>query len=235
MRGHRLWVVAACLAACTSDGSDGAKSDTNGTFGTAVAGADRIVLNTEYGLGVGGSLVVEFRPYLRFSDGDLYRNLGGDPTKLDRAASKRAEPNEWGTWRRQGAALVVRWSDGEEDTWDEGTWYEARPAPPGFVLAGSFTSLSGGGNTALGGDVITFSQDTLSFEGERFTFESVGGGSNASVTAYASATKAGTYVLSGHTMTLRFNDGREQVRFFYLFPDSSEVFGLGEATYTSNR
>jgi len=148
--------------------------------------------------------------------------------------SKQQEPDEWGTWQKQGNEIAITWQDGDTDTWEDKSWFVANQAAKSETIAGDYTSISGGGNTAFGGSVITFSSSDISFNGNKFTFESTGGGSSSDVTAYSSQTKAGTYELDGYSITLRFNNGTVEKKFFYFYPDSKEVFGIGSRYYVQD-
>lgn len=66
-----------------------------------------IVINGETGIGVGGMVIIEYRPYLLLQNGSIYRYPTVAPYDLDVAASKIAEPNRWGTWKQEGKTLTV--------------------------------------------------------------------------------------------------------------------------------
>ncbi len=200
-------------------------------FATGLAGLQAIYLHREHTFGVGGMLVLHFRPHLMFADGSVFRDLPTRVDTFDVAASKASEARDWGTWTRNGDEIRITWPDGDTDTWDAGSWYVARPAQRGEPIAGAYASISGGGNTALGGSVLTFASRNLTFDGDRFTAESTGGTSGA-VTAYSSQDRAGTYVLDGHTIELHFNNGTTERQFFYFYPDSKNVLGIGSRSYT---
>jgi hypothetical protein len=223
-------VLGAALGIMTGGCGDSASTPT-GSSADVEAGADKIVLHLEYGTGVGGALIVEYRPYLMFSDGAVYKNLATSVDNLVPALSQASEPDEWGTWKKTGSTFELSWHDGETETWAEDEWFDTRPAATNLQLEGSFHSISGGGNTALGGDVTTFSMKNISFDGDRFTFEATSGGSTSNVTAYSSKDKAGTYRLDGNTVELRFNNGELERKFFYFYPDSDDVFGIGDEYY----
>lgn len=233
MRAIRTLLLGAALLGCGGGDDDGNSPAQAGSVTPAVAGASTIYLHETYTLGVGGFMTVEYRPYLVFADGRLYKNLATNPDKLDPAASRAAEPDEWGTFTKNGDAIAVTWSDGETEQWEKDEWFTTNPAPAGTVLAGEFTSISGGGNVAFGGDVVTYSSANIAFQGDKFTMETSGGGSTEDVTAYADRERAGTYVLDGYTIELRFNSGVVEKKFFYFYPDSRDVFGVGDRYYVT--
>ena len=73
--------------------------------------------------------------------------------------------------------------------------------------------------------------ENVCFDGNKFTYETFGGSTNESTTAYASETKAGTYKLKGHIITLTFNNGIVENKLFFFMPDSKEMFGIGSTYY----
>lgn len=229
-------VGALVLTACGGD--DAANDDGKNAAAATAAGADALVLHQEYTIGVGGYMYATWNPYLLYADGSIYSNLATSPDDLDPAASKVAEPKSWGKYTRSGGMgdLAVTWSSGETEAWAKDDWQIATPGKAGQQLNGAWTTISGGGNTAFGGDVVTVSSGYLAFEGDRFTSERGGGGTTSAVTAYASESKAGTYAIDGYTLTLKFDDGRVVKEFFYLYSDEdTDVFGVGDDAYVIQR
>jgi hypothetical protein len=196
---------------------------------SGIPGTEGIYLHLEYRYGLG--VEIYYRPHLMFKDGSVYKNLDTSPEKLDVAKSKQAEPAKWGTWKKQGNEITVAWNGGDTDTWKEKTWFKTVPAGKGEQISGTYRSLSGLSNVQLGGDFTAISAKSLSFSGDKFTYESTSGGGNSGVTAYNSQTKAGTYKLDGHTIEMRFNNGIVEKKFFYFYPDSKTVFGVGGNYY----
>lgn len=200
-----------------------------------------IAINLEYTIGVGGGVIPTYEPYLMLADGSIYSDPIISPYKFDVAKSKQLEPKKWGTWKAVGKTIVINWPSREKnrsETWED-NWFWARPATNGEKITGSYNTISGGGNTALGGNVMVVSAKdiTLNKNGQ-FTMTSMGGGSNSgdmgvSSTAYAHKDAAGTYMLNGFSMELRYNNGQVEQRAFYFYPDSKDVFGIGTRVYTS--
>lgn len=198
-----------------------------------------IVIHAEYTFGVGGMMITEYRPYLMLKDGTVYKYPDVCPYDLDVPASKKVEADKWGTWKQSGKTLTMSLPEKgvmETDRWDS-NWFWAKPAASGEKIAGGYKTISGGGNTALGGTAMVFSAGTIYFNNDgQFTMERTGGGSNSAagvdVSAYASKQKAGRYQLDGYGMELRYNDGKVVRDLFYFYPDSKRVFGLGDEAYT---
>lgn len=201
-----------------------------------------MTIHLEYTLGgVGGMMVAEYAPYLMLADGTIYNDPIISPYKFDVAKSRQLEPKKWGTWKEVGKTIVISWPNKEKEkdrseTWEK-QWFWARPAMPGEKIKGTYKTISGGGNTAMGGNVMIVSATDLTFnEQGQFTKASVAGGSNSgdfgvSSTAYAHNDAAGTYTLNGYSLELKYNNGKIEQKSFYFYPDSKEAFGVGSSPY----
>ena len=193
-----------------------------------------LFLQQGYTTGVGGMMIVEYNPILLLRDGSARRDLEIPPLDINLASDKRAHASDWGRWTRKGKKVVVRWPRGSSDEFE--TDLKTRPARPGQTIKDRFASMGGGGNTAMGGGVMTFYSNEYTFASNgSFLSGSSGGGSNnsdaGSVTAMSNSKNAGRYRLDGHALTLRFNDGRVVRRLFYFYPDSYHVIGIGNSTF----
>jgi hypothetical protein len=197
-----------------------------------------VVINAESGTGVGGMVIIEYRPYLLLQDGSAYRYPVVAPYDLDVAASKTAEPNKWGTWKLEGKTLVVtlpRKGVMKTERWDD-NWFWAKTPIPNEKLKGAYETISGGGNTALGGTTMIFSSSNITFNDKgQFTMKKSAGGSNAdfdvSTSAYSNSNAAGTYKLNGYSIEMRYNNGQVVRKLFYFYPDSRTTFGIGDDAY----
>jgi hypothetical protein len=197
-----------------------------------------VYMRMETRVGVGGFMYQEYEPYVLLKDGTLYNNISVSPYDLDVAASRKVEAKKWGTWQKSGSKINVRWSDGKTSSWDK--WHLGEPARRNENITGSFKTISGGGDVAMGGSTMVFSSKNMTFSPDgKFTYEATGGGSSSSsgvgVSAYSNQDKAGRYQLDGYTLTLKFNNGQEERRFFYFYPDSRKHFGVGSSVYVPNR
>jgi hypothetical protein len=218
-------VVIFCIsAACNKDVAPQSVNTISG-----IPGTDGIYIHLEYTYGFG--IEINYVPYLLFMDGGVYKNLDINSDKFNVEQSKKSEPNEWGTWKKDNNQFTIKWNKGDEDTWKEGTWWKALAASNNETLEGLYKSISGLSNVPLGGSSTVISAKNLSFLGNQFTYESTVGSTTNSVTLYSSLEKAGTYELMGHTIELRFNNGLVEKKFFYFYPDSKRVFGVGENYY----
>jgi hypothetical protein len=191
-----------------------------------------VIMHLEYESGVGGGIYPVYNPYILFKDGTVY----SEPNNLDIAASKRNEPKKWGVWKLEGGLLRITWNAKPDkykrDEWKRDSYKNVSPAKKGEIISGSFKTISGGGNTALGGDVMIVSSNTITFNAQgQFTLAKVSGGSTSTVTSYYNGKDAGTYTLDGYTIELRFNSGRIERKFFYFYPGDQKYFGIGSSVY----
>lgn len=212
--------------------------------GITAAEIKGLVLHRETRLGVGGMVIFVYFPYLILKNGTMYQHLDVIPADINEAESKQNEPTKWGTWKPDGKGLIVthRNKDGsttKPDSWTGLSW--ATPAKPNEKLIGSYSTISGGGNTAMGGGSMVVSSKSITFNNRgQFTYESVGGGSfngsTGSVTAYSSKNNAGTYILDGYGIELRFNDGKVSRQSFYFYDDKDHaVVGIGNSAYIMDK
>jgi hypothetical protein len=112
---------------------------------------------------------VEYNPYLLLNDGTVYSHPYVCIYDMDVAKSRQAEPKKWGTLRQENPTMLVVTmnSDHKPDKWEgKGQWFWASPAKKGEKLAGTWTTISGGGNTALGGGSIVVASNVLTFNNQ---------------------------------------------------------------------
>ena len=204
-----------------------------------------IVLHSESSYGVGGMLIFIYKPYILLSNGSLYEHPDISPNDLNVTQSRQSEPEKWGTWKLNGKTLTIVHGSksgaiGKPNEWTGG-WTWAVPAKKNEKLTATYGSISGGGNTAIGGGSITVSSKYITFNNRgQFTYETVGGGSyhdnSGGVSAYSSRNTAGTYLLDGYTIELRFNNGKIQRQCFYFYNEGDqEIFGIGNRPYTISK
>ncbi len=99
------------------------------------------------------------------------------------------------------------------------TFYRTFAASPGETLSGTYRSVGGGGNTSLGGDVMVVDARSITFDSAgRFESASTKGGSGPNSVTGATSQNAGSYRLNGHTIEMRYADGRSVTTGFYFFP-----------------
>jgi hypothetical protein len=247
-------------ATATVLGKPGVKTDapTTGTSGTGtlprdawvtIAGKglkpeqiDGVYLKLEAGIGVGGMVTQEYNPYLFLKDGWVYDDPDEAPSDFDVAVSKRLEPKNWGRWERKGNSVTITWNNkpNKPSTYEQKQFLRAIPGKSSLKLEGKYQSISGGGNTALGGTSMVTAWKDFEFKRDGRFSGSGGAGSSGSeggtsvTVGVNSPSTAGTYSFDGHTIQLKYDDGRVQRSFFCLFPPddgSTKVLMIAGSTY----
>ena len=200
-----------------------------------------IYLNENYNIGVGGMTILEYAPVLLLRDGTAYEDFEVPPTELNVASFKKARTRRVGRWTKTAKGYSVRFN-GDKSASDLKANFKVKPASAGQKLSGEYRTIGGGGNTALGGNVMVAYSNTYFFDTNgRFSSERSGGAnvagndSQGSVAVASSASNAGTYTLSGYALRLKYNDGRVVRRLFYFYPDKGSkgkpVIGIGNSAY----
>jgi hypothetical protein len=170
----------------------------------------------------------DFESYAVFKDGtisdDLNAAFGGGTMRT-------------GRWQRSGNGFSVTWDNGKRETMSGSTFYRTFPAGSGEALSGKYVFLSTGGNTSLGGNVMTFDASTIYFQPNgQFSVEASRGGSSSAGAGYSSNGSRGRYNLKGHTITFQYDSGQTVTTGFYYFPESGRktvgTIGIGNKIYS---
>jgi hypothetical protein len=190
-----------------------------------------VYLDQSYSYGVGGMTTIDFDSYAVFKDGTICENID----TIVRGHSAQAKG--CGQWTRKGNGFSVRWNKGKNEELGGSTFYRTHPAASGERLNGRYTSLGGGGNTALGGDTMIFASQSYVFHPDgRFESAKSGGGGNSGVTTLASRSQSGTYALDRNVIEMRFGDGKTIRTGFFFFPSHGKKthgsIGIGETVYS---
>lgn len=178
-----------------------------------------LYLHLTYTVGIGGAVYTAYKPYALLKDGAVTDDLTYYPQSSDDVAEwRRRKPRAWGRWTKNGSVLSIRWDDSSRkpETWKK--WFETRPGSPGLGLKGRFQSLGGGGNTALGGDVMVAAWNSYEFlpdgtvtSGGGSGGSSEGAGTGVSVvTGSQKAEQRGRYRVDGYSIEFQFSDGRRE-------------------------
>ena len=192
---------------------------------------ERIALLLDYEAGYGGYIYPVHNPYVFFKDGKYVKEpkIPINELTLDNLDTDQAV--NWGTWKRTGdVVLTDRRGEDWEKEWPGAPAFAARK---GESLNGAFSSISGGGNLAVGGSVGVISYSSMTFTPDGwFTNERLGGGHGSNHSAYAEQTTAGRYELDGYAITLKFNNGDTKRFFFCYYGEDKRVFRLSGRTYS---
>lgn len=139
-----------------------------------------------------GYMTTYFSAYLLLENGSIKKYLVSPPALLNEKQSKQQHPEDWGTWKKSGDAIVVIWNDGKSETWD--TWYFGMPADKYEKLDGKYVSQNATGNEDY--YAITFTDDG------QFSLTEKKYGTNQTLT--------GSYLLDGYAITLEFDNGHKE-------------------------
>lgn len=198
-----------------------------------------VIINMQYVYGVGGMILPTYKPYLLLKDGSIYKNITVSPYDLNVAASKQAEPNNWGSWKIEGKTVVVQFMEKgtlKTSRWDK-NWYWAKPAASNEKIQGAFKTISGGGNTMQGGTSMIVVGSNIAFNNKgQFSLEKYSGGSSydfgVGTSTSSKQNTMGSYTLNGYSIELHFNNNKVLKKLFYFYPDSKATFGIGADIYT---
>lgn len=171
-------------------------------------GVERVLFDLKYKYGVGGAAYPTYKIVALLENGTAVQLGNFALNRIDVNALRREDNGHVGTWRRSGSNYLVSWQDGDTS--------ELKPnvGPPAALpdsgkLVGRFQAIGGGGNTALGGQVLAAKIKTLSFYPDgTFDHSSHTTVSAPRVAGGASKSSSGRWELEGPNLTLAYNDGR---------------------------
>ncbi|KQP40080.1 hypothetical protein ASF49_21365 [Methylobacterium sp. Leaf104] len=179
------------------------------------------------GVGVGGMVTIAWEPVILLRDGTSYEIDEAALEDVDLAAERIAKPRRFGRWTRSGDRFVLTRAGGtpQDETLQGGSFFQAFPAEAGErTIVGAYRRLSGGGTSAMGGDVTVAVSNRYEFRADG-TYGRGGsvGAMNSGATSGAGSTvsrrhapEGGRYSLDRHTLTLIGDDGRSR-RLFFAF------------------
>lgn len=189
--------------------------------GEIVTQIDSFGFNSRTKMGIGGFLTVDIYPVVLFRSGDALTNVKGLAFSGGLEAHKRANPEDWTRWRRQGGELQLASLNG----WKALPFRTTYPKlPKDFRLNGFFRSLSGAGTVAIGG-----SQSIAVWEDYRFWADGrvvrgkgVGGntetGDTSIVTRNTPPNQRGRYRIQGLMLYITYDDGSSERRIVITDP-----------------
>ena len=199
--------------------------------------------------GVGGMVILEYEPVILLKDGSYYEIGDAALEDVDLAAEQAAKPKQFGRWSQPGDNYVLTGADGKANSYvlQDGALFKAYPAEQPTMLTTRYKRISGGGNTALGGETMIARSSIYTFMPDgQFRIEgSVGAStsgeqSGVSTTLQSDSAAAGRYALDRHTLVLTFADGRQERHFFAYASkgnppelDPSMIF-IDDSTFTSD-
>ena len=202
---------------------------------------ERISLLVDYETGYGGAVYPVYNPYVFFRNGTVVKEPKIAIEDMDLQA-RSSDAGRWGSWKRTGSKVLITWDkpgrNGKIQT-SEKDWpgHEAYPASDNEKLNGSWGSVGGGGNLALGGSIGILAAKNFHFTSDgHFTTGSLAAISAPGQVGRSRKTDSGTYNLSGHTLTLRFDNGETRKLFFcFMSKDKTKSIRIGGSNYTPNK
>ncbi|QJU59912.1 hypothetical protein HL653_21120 [Sphingomonas sp. AP4-R1] len=202
--------------------------------------------------GYGGAMIITFRPVVLFTDSSYYEIDDAPLEDIDLPAERAAHPKRFGRWTRRGATFTLFDEKGRGHDYAMGTgnFFKAFPATERSGLSGSYSSVSGGGNNAIGGTTgyladsrMNFTPDGAFTTGQSVAFSDTGAQSGVATTMRSRnpVRTAGRYSTDHYTLTVTQSDGRQLRRFFCFASDGStgaiqtSMIFVGDNGYTQKR
>jgi hypothetical protein len=203
-----------------------------------------VFLHSYYAIGVGGYGYIQYEPYLYLKDGTVYNDPFLAPNSFNVALSKKEEPQKWGKWTRKGDNFTITWNESDDGKPETKEGIATQPGSSDQRLEGYFENISGGGNTAFGGNTSIIAYNGYTFKRDG-TFSRDGGAGGSSGNDYTgnapnvsfstqNASARGTYKISGYNIELKFADGKVWRRAFTLAggdKDRSSMIYIGGTYY----
>jgi hypothetical protein len=182
------------------------RSPKGSVIANLVAKIDSFGFDTAMTFGVGGFLSQDVRPVVLFRNGEALKDVKGLTYAGGLAAHRSVKPKAWTQWRRRNGRVELSTDKG----WKKlpfSTTYQSLPNQ--FRLDGTYRSLSGTGNVAIGGSSSVAAWNTYTFSADGRVVR--GGGAGASsgdvVTSSVAPNQRGRYQVEGLILRIRYDDG----------------------------
>ena len=248
--GGELVRAAATAAALALAGKQvAAASAADAAFAGNWSKVEEVLFRSAATFGVGGMVILEYEPMILLKGGTYYEVSDVALEDVDLTAEQSAKPKQFGRWSQSGDDYVLTGADGKANRYalQDGALFKAYPTEQPAMLAARYKRVSGGGNTALGGEVMIARSSIYTFMPDgQFQIEGSVGASNSgeqtgvASTVHSKSAMAGRYTLDHHTLVLTFFDGRQERHFFAYASkgnppqlDPSMIF-IDDGTFTSD-
>lgn len=172
-------------------------------------------------VGYGGMVMYVPCPVVLFKNGGALTDVEGLDHPQGIAAHRAAKPKHWTQWRRQGERVQLMKADG----WKNITYTAVYSTlPKSFSLDGRFHSMSGGGNTALGGGEAVAAWSDYLFHPDGSVQRDGGAGASSTGQAVSVATSSkvaslrGRYRVDGLILAIDYDDGSKERRVIIADP-----------------
>ncbi len=178
-----------------------------------------------YSVGTQDGLTYSTTGYLFLKDGTVLKNLDDPPAMISLSESRKNDPAAWGTWRRAGSNIAIKWGDGETTSINASPQQQLVGGTKTIRLEGYYGTISSGGNLITGSGYVSrlgyrFHADG-SFEKSSSSSFSVGGfiageaGPVPIAGGSGSSNSGGArYEIDGYMITITYGDGRIDRLFF---------------------
>lgn len=157
---------------------------------------------------------ITFEPLVLFKNGD-YFEVGEEPLdEVEIGTSKQQKPKAWGKWQLKNGVYYLTNYKGKTVDYKlgSGNWFPAYAYHKSLPLKNVYKRTSGGD---YGNGTHALIINKISFLDNQYFEEGTNSGiSTPSSAAWKKSKNAGTYTIDEHTLTLRYNDGREVRRSF---------------------
>ncbi len=192
----------------------------NSTVAKLATMIDAFGFNTRMIMGVGGFLMQDVYPVVLFRNGDALKDIQGLTNSGGLSAHRKSNPGDWTQWRRSGGRVELQTSEGWRPLPFSQTY---QTLPNQFRLDGTYRSLSGTGNVAIGGgsSVAAWRTYTFSSAGRVERDGGAGASSGNTVTAAVAPNRRGAYEIDGLVLRIRYDDGTTEER--VLITDPNDV------------
>jgi len=172
-------------------------------------------------MGVGGFVTLDIYPVVLMKSGEALTDVKAlsAPEGLD--AHRRAHPEHWTRWRREGGKLQLEKKKGWEPLPFQTTYAQW---PEDMRLEGLYRDLEGVGTGAVGGSQSVTAYDEYRFGRDGSVERSGGAGSTAEsgdtsvATSVRKRVRKGRYTIDGLTLRIRYEDGSSEQRILIADP-----------------
>jgi hypothetical protein len=198
------------------------------TAGVAIDDIEMVIVESRF---MGGMLgqTFTFHSHVLMKHGEIYRHVSAALEDLDIEALKKARPDGWGTWRRDGDAYVFTLASGKELRLKKGWYWRVHPGGKGDDLAGrTYSAQSGYADAALK-TAVAMQRDINFLDGYRYVSGKFAGASAPRVVVRTEKNPeaTGSYKISGYTIEFKPDKGEPHRRlFFYGDSNGAKDHGL---------
>jgi hypothetical protein len=200
-----------------------------------VSEIDSFGFDTRVSVGVGGFIGQDIYPVVLFRNGDALKEVEALAAANGLAEHRSSNPKAWTKWQRKNGKIELLTGKGWEALPFNVT-YKTLPAQ--FRLDGTYRSLSGSGNVAIGGSasVAVWSTYTFSSEGRVIRGRGAGSSNAGVVTSSVAPSQRGRYQIDGLTLRMTYDDGSTEERLIIADPkDPKTAIWLDGSGYSKRR